>query len=80
MKAVQITYYAHLRECAGVDREIFHTAATTLAELYEELTGKYQFLLPVQHLRAAVNDRFVALESSLADNDQVAFIPPVAGG
>jgi molybdopterin converting factor small subunit len=73
---VTIQYYAMLREQAGRNVETRTTTAATPRALYMELG----FTLPVTSLRAAVNGSFVALDSTLKDGDEVAFIPPVAGG
>ena len=50
------------------------------AALYDELRGRHQFTLPVDRIRAAVNDSFVDAAAPLRDGDRVVFIPPVAGG
>jgi molybdopterin converting factor small subunit len=69
-----------LREQARRDEETRQTNAPTVAALYAELTRVYQFTMPAQSLRAAVNGAFVAMDTVLHDGDEVTFIPPVAGG
>ncbi len=79
MNTVQVEYFAVLRECAGRDLERFDTAASTAAELYAELKGRYGFP-DLGRLKVAINDEFADWEASLRDGDSVVFIPPVAGG
>ena len=78
MKNITILYFAALREAVGKDQETCATAAHTVAELYAELQQRYP--LPAVPLRAARNHVFCDWHEALADQDTIAFIPPVAGG
>lgn len=80
MPKLRIQYFAILREQRGLSREQLETSARTPTELYEELRARHSFTLPADRVRAAVNGDFVSADSSLRDNDEVTFIPPVAGG
>lgn len=80
MITVHIQYFAILREQRGLARESLTTTATTAAALYEELRARHGFSLPVDRVRAAINEEFVAWETPLCDGQIVVFIPPVAGG
>lgn len=80
MLTVHIQYFAILREQRGLGRESLATAAATAAGLYEELRVRHGFSLPVDRVRAAINEEFVAWETPLRDGQTVVFIPPVAGG
>ena len=80
MITVSIQYFAILREQRGVTREQLTTAAITPEGLYQELRGRYNFTLPGERIRAALNGEFVATDTVLRDGDEVVFIPPVAGG
>jgi molybdopterin converting factor subunit 1 len=80
MKAVQVQYFAILREQRGLAEEKLETEAPTPAALYDELRARYAFTLPVERIRAAVNGDFVAVSEPLQDGDTLVFIPPVAGG
>lgn len=80
MITVHIQYFAILREQRGLARESLATTATTAAALYEELRARHGFSLPVDRVRAAINEEFVAWETPLRDGQTVVFIPPVAGG
>ena len=77
---IKILYYAILCEQAGRAEESRPTNAATVGELYAELAHAYPFTLPLKSLRAAVNGAFVAMNTGLHNNDEVTFIPPVAGG
>lgn len=79
-KPVRIQYYALLREQARRSDERLDTAAATPRELYEELRARHGFTLPAEMLRVAVNGEFGDWSQPLAANDEVVFIPPVAGG
>jgi len=80
MNEIEVQYFAVLRERAGTNREIVQTAATTAAELYDELAARHPFGLPQAMLRVAVNDEFAEWSRPLKAGDRVVFIPPVAGG
>ncbi len=80
MPQVHVQYFAILREQRGVADETLTTSAATPAALYQELRTRHRFTLPVERIRAAVNDEFVAATAPLRDGDRIVFIPPVAGG
>jgi molybdopterin converting factor subunit 1 len=80
MITVNIQYFAILREQRGLARETLATPAATAAALYEELRARHGFTLPVDRVRAALDEEFVAWETPLRDGQAVVFIPPVAGG
>lgn len=77
---VRLQYFASLRERRGLSREEIATAADTPAGLYAELSARHGFALPVARVRVAVNGEFAELSQPLKNGDEVAFIPPVAGG
>jgi molybdopterin converting factor subunit 1 len=80
MLTIQVQYFAILREQRGVAQEKLSTTAATPGELYDELRSRYNFTLPANRIRAAVNDAFVDAATPLANGDRIVFIPPVAGG
>ncbi len=80
MPRLRLRYYATLREEAGRAAESLDTAASTPAALYAELAGRYGFRLSQAQLQVAVNSAFSDWDRALADDDEVVFIPPVAGG
>jgi len=77
---ISVQYYAILREQRGLSDEELEVSAKTVSELYAALKNKHGFSLDAGSLRVAVNDEFVKWEQVLNNNDQVTFIPPIAGG
>jgi molybdopterin synthase catalytic subunit len=80
---VRARLFARLREQADhaehVDLDL--RAAATVAGVYAELRRRYPRLEPNPSLiRAARNRAFCEWDDSVADGDEVAFIPPVSGG
>ena len=80
MKTVRVQYFALLREQRGLSQETLTTAATDTAALYGELRARHGFTLPLERLRAAINGEFATWPAPLKDDDEIVFIPPVAGG
>ena len=79
-KQVEIRYCAALREQRGTSCETITTSASTLCELYKELASKYNFGLSLEHIHVAVNNKFANWDNVINDQDNVIFMPPVAGG
>ena len=79
-KSVCLTYYAFLRDERGVGEEIVETQAETASDLYKELQQKYNFRMPGELLKVAINDSIVSWQTKLRNGDHVVLIPPVSGG
>jgi molybdopterin converting factor small subunit len=79
-KTVRLRYFAILREQRGLGEETVVTAASTAAELYDELRARHGFTLSHERLRVAFNDDLKPWTAQLRDGDTLVFIPPVAGG
>ncbi len=79
-KTVRIRYFALLREERGLSDETILTEATTVGQLYNEIRNKHDFSLPLERMSVAINDQFTSWSEQLSDNDNVVFVPPVAGG
>ncbi len=77
---LRIHYFALLREQRGLSEETLTTSAPTAAALYDELRARHAFTLPADRLRVAINNDFAPWNTPLADQQILAFIPPVAGG
>jgi sulfur-carrier protein len=77
---LEVSYFAWLRERAGMDRETVSSSAVTPAQLWTELDARHDFATERRHLRVAVNDSFSTWDATLSDGDRVVFIPPVSGG
>ncbi len=80
--AVNVRLFARLREQAGTETETLELpAGSTLADVYEALRRNHSALEPDRKaVRGALNQEFVDWTASVADGDEVAFIPPVSGG
>jgi molybdopterin synthase sulfur carrier subunit len=83
---LKILYFAALRERMGHNEEDLAPPAsvTTVAELITHLrdrdpAGTAAFAQPGL-VRAAVNQEFANLQTTIHDNDEIAFFPPVTGG
>lgn len=77
---LRLLYFASLADRAGRAEEIRDSAARTPRELYAEVAVAHGFTLPRERLRVAVNGAFVDWNASLAERDEVVFLPPVSGG
>lgn len=77
---VQVQYFAVFREQAGTARETIETQASSAADLYQELRLRHAFRLEPSQLKVAINTEFRDWQTPLNNGDQIAFIPPVAGG
>lgn len=79
-KKITIEYYAQLRELTGTTSESISTDSITPAGLFEEIRAKYQLPLKRKGMMIAVNGDFTDWTHTLAENEEIVFIPPVAGG
>lgn len=76
---INVLYFAHLKEIAGQESEQYDVAGKTVAELKQIISEKYQ-MKGLSSAMTAVNEEFADDETTLAEGDSVAFIPPVSGG
>jgi molybdopterin synthase sulfur carrier subunit len=76
----RVLYFASLRDAAGRDAEAVDFAGVDARGLYAQLREVHGFALAQQNLRLAVNGEFAPWDRTLADGDEVAFLPPVSGG
>jgi molybdopterin synthase sulfur carrier subunit len=82
---IQLRYFARPREQVGREAETLDASAgSTVAELRAFLRARgepwSQALADDQRVLAAVNQQMARAETPVADNDEVAFFPPVTGG
>jgi molybdopterin converting factor subunit 1 len=79
---VTIRLFARLRDIAGaaeLNRNI--AAGATAADVWHGLVGEFPELGVYEKLiSTAVNADYAKMSTRLADNDEVAFLPPVSGG
>ncbi|MEG8221631.1 molybdopterin converting factor subunit 1 [Sphingomonas sp. HH69] len=83
---LSIVYFAWVREAIGRDEEQVERpdAGMTVADLVTMLAarggGYAEALGDPTRLRAAVDQRFVPMDSLIGDAKEVALFPPVTGG
>jgi molybdopterin synthase catalytic subunit len=79
---VRTLLFAQLREAAGRSAlEVDLAEGSTVQDLLAELEGLLPSMAPLAAATAvAVNQAYVGRDAGLADGDEVALIPPVAGG
>ncbi|GBH30339.1 molybdopterin converting factor subunit 1 [Sphingobium xenophagum] len=81
-----IVYFAWVRERIGLDEEQVARpdAGTSIADLVAMLAARggdhAEALGDATRLRAALDQRFVALDSPIGDARELALFPPVTGG
>jgi molybdopterin converting factor subunit 1 len=77
---IRLLYFASLADRAGCTEERVDTNASMPRDLYAEVAQAHGFAFPVERLRVAVNGALTAWDHTLADGDEVVFLPPVSGG
>jgi len=79
---VRVLYFGIVKERLGRAEETLEVpAGTTVGEVTAQLSARHGNLATgVASLRVAVNLEYVDSTRILADNDEVAVIPPVSGG
>ncbi|HEX5354556.1 MAG TPA: MoaD/ThiS family protein [Rhodanobacteraceae bacterium] len=76
----RLLYFASLCDAAGRAEETVSSDARDVHALYAELASRHGFTFAPERLRVAVNGEFTDWSCPLADDDEVAFLPPVSGG
>jgi molybdopterin synthase sulfur carrier subunit len=83
---IKILYFAWVRERIGRDEEEVARppVGTTVADLLEQLAatsaGHAEAFADPSRLRAALDQRFVLLDTPVGDARELAIFPPVTGG
>ena len=82
---IRILYFASLRDALGRTDEsmALPSGVGTIGELQAFLAdrgGDWEALAPGRNVRAARNQRIVAVEEPVTPGDEIAFFPPVTGG
>ncbi|MGD0961103.1 MAG: MoaD/ThiS family protein [Methylomonas sp.] len=76
--SIKVRYFASLKESVGRGSdELPVTGTETVLHIWRRLNP--DLAMPANML-AAVNMEYVALDSLVADGDELAFFPPVTGG
>lgn len=78
---VTVRCFAQLRELAMDRCELALADGATLEAAWTELAGRFPGLVPHRrYVRAARNGVYATWDERLADDDVIAFLPPVSGG
>ncbi len=79
---VRLLFFAVLRDIAGTDeRELTVPEGATARDVWQTLRSSYAKLAGyIQPPLVAINEEYATPDAVLAEGDEVAFIPPVAGG
>lgn len=79
---VNLLYFASFRDITGTAEEARDLpAGTRVADLWRALATEHSKFAAFPAMpAAAVNHEYVGGETILRDGDEVAFLPPVAGG
>ena len=79
---VRLLYFASFRDAAGKDEELRQIEpGTDVSQLWSALSGEIPLFSRFRSAPpAAVNREYAAPDTVLRDGDEVAFLPPVAGG
>lgn len=79
---VRTLFFASFRDAIGASEAIVELDdGSSVSDLLDHLLSEHSALAPVRNTVAvAVNQEYAALDAPLADGDEVALIPPVAGG
>jgi molybdopterin synthase sulfur carrier subunit len=81
-----VVYFAWVREAVGCDEEQVDrpAAGASVADLVTMLAtrggGYADAFADASRLRAAIDQRFVPLDTAIGDAREVALFPPVTGG
>jgi MoaE-MoaD fusion protein len=79
---IRARFFANHRERLGTDRlEVAVPDGATVADLVHQVVRQYPVLeSALRNARYAVNREYLPSTTVLKPGDEVAFIPPVAGG
>ncbi len=78
---VHVRCFALLRELSADRTELSLNDGATIEDAWAELARRHPALAPHRpYVRAAHNGAYAAWEEPLAEQDEIAFLPPVSGG
>ncbi len=76
---LQIKYFGMLSEAVEKENEDFNFSEKTVEELIASLKNRY-VKLEAMNFKVAVNHSIAKLNKELSENDEIALLPPFAGG
>ena len=79
---VRLLYFAVLRDITGTsEAEVSLSEGVRAGEVWQDLRGRYAQLAEYRKPpMIAINETYASPDTILRDGDELAFIPPVAGG
>lgn len=79
---IRLLFFAVLREIAGTsERELSVASGATPRQVWDMLRAEFPQLAGyAQPPLTAVNESYASADAVLKEGDELAFIPPVAGG
>jgi molybdopterin synthase sulfur carrier subunit len=80
MKKIHVRYFAILREQMQKSSETILTDCNTVGELFLELKQKHNLTSEIENIRFALNQNYVERDTLIQGDENIVFIPPVAGG
>jgi len=78
--AINVRYFAALREQSNKSQETLQDNFKNPKDLYNELSNRYNFSLNIEQVKVSINGKYANWDAALKNHDLVVFIPPVAGG
>lgn len=76
-----VAFFGITRDIVGrSELQITEPAPATVAELLEQLRTTYPALRELRSCAVAVNNEYAEANQALSATDEIALIPPVAGG
>ena len=80
MKTFKILTFGIAREITGQSPLLFESNAANVQELKSELKQQFPALKELKSLAISVNQQYADDLQNLVTEDEIAIIPPVAGG
>lgn len=79
---IRLLFFAVLRDIAGRSEDVVELPeGARTGDVWQRLRDEYPALRDyIQPPMIAVNESYVSADEPLRDGDELAFIPPVAGG
>jgi molybdopterin synthase sulfur carrier subunit len=77
---LKIKTFGITRDILGGREIVFELKGKSVSDLRKELNHKHHELIGLNSLFIAVNQQYAADEIMLNESDEIALIPPVAGG